>query len=280
MVRRTKRLKGGKRIGQGANGAVFSPALSCVDDFLNGSKNKSKYVSKVMNKDDAEREYNKSQLVRELDPLGKWSITAEKICPVGLTQDNANFTYKSDDYQILYKNGGVSLWRLILKSGSVEYVLNYLNGQTFDGDSDEKVFLNLNTEGLPVLIKAVKKLLPGLNILNKVYLHSDLHFDNIVYDGTACRLIDFMRLEKLKESMESDLSEPGLSDRDKLVIEDEWRSLDVSVLFYTLLSVLKSKWVAQTFPGHFTSWLEQYGVPGRNRFRSDYLVAILTVPEV
>jgi hypothetical protein len=276
MVRRTKRLKGGKRIGQGANGAVFSPALSCADGFLDGIG----YVSKVMNKDDAEREYNKSQLVKALDPSGKWSITAEKICPVGLTQDNANFTYKSDDYQILYRNGGVSLWKLILKSGSVNYVLNYLNGQTFDGDSDEKVFLNLNASGLPVLIKAVKSLLPGLNVLNKVYLHNDLHFDNIVYDGTACRIIDFMTLEKIRDSMKSDLGEPGLSDRDKLVIEDEWRSLDVNVLFYSLLSVLKSKWVAQTFPGHFTSWLEQYRIPGINKFRSDYLVAILTIPDI
>lgn len=280
-MRRTKRSqRGGKRIGQGANGAVFSPALSCKETSLNISKNSRGYVSKVMNREDAEREYNKSMLVRELDPSGKWSITAEKICPVGLTQDNANFTYKSDDYQILYKNGGVSLWKLILKEGSTNYIQNYLNGQTFDGDSDDSVFLKLNTSGLPVLIKAVKSLLPGLNVLNKVYLHGDLHFDNIVYDGTVCRIIDFMTLEKLKESMKSDLGEPGLSDRDKLVIEDEWRSLDVSVIFHTLLSVLKSKWVAQTFPGHFTSWLEQYRIPGINRFRSDYLVAILTVPDI
>jgi hypothetical protein len=276
MVRRTKRLKGGKRIGQGANGAVFSPALLCSDSFL--EKNAGGYVSKVMSKDDAEKEYKQSMLVKALDPRGKWSITAEKICPVGLKQDNANFTYKSDDYQILYRNGGVSLWKLILKEGSTDYILNYLNGQTFDGESDDSVFLNLNTSGLPILIKAVKSLLPGLNVLNKVYLHSDLHFDNILYDGSVCRIIDFMRLENLKNSMKSELEEPGLSERDKVLIEDEWRTLDVSVIFHTLLSVLKSKWVRRTFPEQFTMWLEQYAVPWR--FRSDYVVAILMIPDI
>ena len=131
---------------------VFKPPLLC-----SGVRSDSPdFVSKLLNEEEADLEFSKSSLVRLLDPDERWSITPLRMCDLAEKQTNKNYANANGANTLLIsKYGGVGLLSLLKKSWSK----------------------------LPLFIKVVKSIIPGLDILNKEYLHGDLHFNNIVWDG-------------------------------------------------------------------------------------------------
>jgi len=295
-MRRTRKV-GGKKLGEGQFGTVYSPPLKCLEGN-DDQWETPEYVSKTMFERALENEYRNSFLVKELDPHNDWSVTALHACTINPTQTNANYNHGESTHQLIFKNGGKSLYDLLLKPGQKGDVTQYINGINDSGVSDsvkndKSVFQKLNPDGLSKLIIQVKKILPGLEILNTKYVHGDLHLGNIVTDGTNPRIIDFASLQTLERKIEAEkkylyncvtLNPKSecvwLNERLQLLVNDEAKSRDIHSLWQDVHSLLESKWVKQTFPGKYTAWLTKY--EDLTRFINlcpEYVLSLMNIPE-
>jgi hypothetical protein len=194
------RKRGGRKIGKGMRGTVYTPPLKCAegDDDKWSSTN---FVSKDISDTYLEQEYKNSFLVKELDPDGEWSITAEHACTIRDAQEDTNWMPGDLKRQLIFKNGGKDLYSLLLKPGQSGDVDKYINGLNDAGEDDLTVFMKLDPSGINNLIRQLHRILPKLDILNSKYIHRDLHFGNIVTDGTP-RLIDFSSLESVSSKIQ------------------------------------------------------------------------------
>ena len=178
MKRRTRRAIGGKKLGEGTSGAVYSPPLKCQEGDDDTWANP-KYASKTIFEDDLEQEYRNSFLVKQLDPKNNWSLTALHACTIRKSQPNANYKPAVQTRQLIFKNGGKSLADLLVKPGAQGHWSEYIR--------EAAKFKHLEPKALPIVIKQLKKILPGLEQLNTKYVHSDLHVGNVVTDGKTPR---------------------------------------------------------------------------------------------
>jgi len=284
-----KTKRGGRKIGEGVFGQVFHPPLLCKD----GSDTKWQslnYISKTIYKAASEQELHNTLLVKELDPHGEWSITAEHICEIANTQTNEN--YKSDERneQIVFRFGGVSLDTLLLKpgsSGESQHLMNRINNH---GEKDTRTFELLHPEGLSILVEQVKRIIPKLDILNKRYSHGDMHLKNIVTDGANPKLIDFDSLRSVEELYKEEKElmfnclklKPNcswLTERLENCVLDSVRSGDIKRLWSSLINIFESEWVKETFRGKYDTWLKSIAsMKDKQCFRSDYVLSILEIP--
>jgi len=283
------RKVGGKKIGEGTFGKVFSPPLKCKESTKTYGEG---YVSKILEERFVEEEYENSRKVRLMDPEGIWSVTAEHACMLGEKQDNADYVKDMENYVIIYKNGGVSLYDLLLKPGIYGKPHLYVNGFIENGVEDPSVFDMLDPDGLSRLIQATKGILAGLDVLNTRYIHGDLHLGNIVYDGERARLIDFASLKLVEdiynvEKEEFDLCvliHPKVKKCNQYagtvnrLIVDMASCKDLNTLWHDLQKLLRSEWVSRTFPGKFDAWAQRHRGCFGNAFRSDYAYAIMDCP--
>lgn len=292
MRRLTKRnKKGGRKIGEGSFGKVFSPPLRCVDE--GGKTYGEGFVSKILSGSDVEEEYENSMKVRALDPEGMWSVTPERACKLSDSQENANYVKGAETYQIIYRHGGLSLYDLLLKPGVVGKAHLYVQGMMKQGEEDSSVFELLDPDGLSRLINGVKGILGGLDTLNLTYIHGDLHLGNIVYDGHRSRLIDFASLTDVRLSVQREeesfkkcvlisAKDPHCQQHYSMLfdrlIDDRAGSRDIITLWTDLRNLLNSEWVNRVFPERFAAWFQKHQKRVDNGFRSDYVYAIMDCP--
>jgi hypothetical protein len=181
-------LKGGKYLSKGVDGIVYRPPLFCIDRETKYENEN--YIGKIMEKDKADDEFQKSNKVKELDPEDNWSITIDKICLLNNEQidedylkNKNNFLYKDKNTQLISKYGGVSLAK-----GFLEY--------------DDTFKKNATPDKIPLFFKLLKtQLVPIIIELNKKYAHNDLHLDNILYNNSdgKIRIFDFGKLISIGE---------------------------------------------------------------------------------
>ena len=89
---RKARQRGGRKIGEGSYGCVFSPALRCKGD----SERTPDTISKLMHKLYATAEFNTATVIREIDPEQKFSIYPSRMCeldPANIYANAANDRY-------------------------------------------------------------------------------------------------------------------------------------------------------------------------------------------
>jgi hypothetical protein len=290
-TRRTRK-RGGRKVGHGTEGEVYTPPLRC-DGEKNLEWQSPDYVSKVTDSDGVKQEYIASFRVRQLDPLGEWSIHAEQKCEISPKQTDTNYKTAADRReQLIFKNGGSSLLDYLLDNGGrPEHFDFYLQGIDEGGDPDPRAYSYLKYEHLTTVIELIQRLLPKIDILNTTYLHGDLYIGNIVYDGDRPRIIDFGQLSSIDTEVEKALSrwnELGVSalvkghPHQEYLIErstrDNASASDMASLYHNLLMILASKWVKTQSGGRYEDWLRKYRDPRILHFRSDYKVAIMEIP--
>jgi len=192
-------LKGGVRLAQGLEGIVFRPPL--ISSIRNPIYETDDYVGKIMDSEEAVKEFYNSQLVKELDPNGEWSLPIEMISLIN-PSISSNPEYNNFKVQLISKFGGVSLQKMV----------------NFDDDN----LTLINYTKIPLLYRIVKEqIIPIIDKLNEKYLHFDLHLDNILYDENTGK-IKFFDFSKLK-------SKEGLKDYE-----------DYATIFFSLDSITRA----------------------------------------
>jgi len=286
-VRKDKRkVDGGAKIGEGAYGLVYRPPLHCIRP--KPEYNSDGYISKVLLEKDMVKEMNASDYLSELDPDEVWSIRARHGCVVGLEQENANFKSDSDaQYQVIYKYGGRAFDSLMLVDNVRTRAESSRSSDSSNRRSEESGsmvrsnvgftdYLNnsskwamLSTDGFILVIGLIKELLPHIKHMNETIYHCDLHFGNMLYDGTSARLIDF-GLFRNKKDRRADVKakwmntyldygvKPGampyvMEDLEPL-IDAEVENTDLFTVYQGLRLVIDSAWGKTMFKKTFKYW--------------------------
>ena len=310
--RRISKKIGGKKIGEGAYGAVYSPPLYCENgsekDFL--SEN---FVSKILSVKAANIELANSKIIRSMDPEGRWSITAENWCHLKIEQTNANFMKNKATRKNLYdKKNGSDLVQIIFKNGG-QTIMSLLEKSDVNNTDDYE------WSNLPLIIQISKNLITVLSSLNQTHVHGDLHFKNIVWNGSEAHIIDFGLMENIHD-MKSDtthelwhclrhssehnnkkfikilktltkdttvIKEISLLLDDKLanpedikevtkpIIRDAFRRIDVERLFINLRNIFENEGCKTAFPGIYDYFLFTQPMT-----YEDYVNLILRIPIV
>lgn len=283
MKRSTRKIRGGKKIGEGSFGKVFAPPLKCS----NASKTFGEgYVSKIIRAEHVKQEYETSILIRAMDPEGAWSVTAEDICNINEEQENANYVKNSETEQIIFKHGGINLFDLLLKEGFSGRAEIYANGANDEGQEDPSSFKKLNPERLSTFIFAVKNALPAIEQLNEKYVHGDLHLGNIIFDGRSSKLIDFASIKPVEPMIAKEMSnmekcinpQCHLYSLIKVIARDFAVIDDIRTVWEGVYKIIRSDWVYATFPGKFNSWVTKYERLFTGGLRSEYALSIYELP--
>jgi serine/threonine protein kinase len=130
-------IKGGKYIAQGTYGCVFGePPLKCKEET---SRQSNSIASKLMNYENAEKEFEESSNWSKIDNEQQFSLTATKICEVDENNikpsnniSKCHLYYDYPRFLVLYRNGGKDLIKLKPLSENYEKIFSGFQN-LFDG---------------------------------------------------------------------------------------------------------------------------------------------------
>ena len=282
---RKQRVKGGKKIGEGSYGKVFRPPLKCLRNAPEFDSDE--YISKVLTYEDMEQEMSASDILKDLDKAGVWSIRALHFCTLGLAQNNANFNDSvSEKYQVVYKYGGDDFDHLLLSPEGAA-----LNGNFYDYIDDSEMWSKLSKDGFSLVARLIKGLLPQIRNMNEQIYHCDLHFGNIVYDGSAARLIDFglyktrdRQLAHIRKAWENRYLDYGITE-DRIgrvmedlepLIENDSSTTDIGTVYRHLHAIIHSAWGKSVFKNEYKYW--RLRNMSRKQTYDEFYAAIMDIP--
>ncbi len=189
-------LSGGKLIGLGSYGCVFSPSILCTRKY----KNDKTYVSKIYIGDqgvsDAKRELKINKLIKNINNSDKWAGTWIESCDV-------------EPYNILIKHDPDIIKCLDRTNVSVRDFDKYSAGLVgyYAGKPINKLFTkSILTKSkfssfFLSLMKLIKPLFVGLiDMYNNKIIHNDIKPDNIMVSDGVAKYIDFGLSAKYTET--------------------------------------------------------------------------------
>ena len=110
-----RKLSGGKKIGEGAYGCVYQPAIRCEGNL--SKKRNTGTVSKLLYSKNANAEYATKSLLQPIDPEQKYLLYPIKTCkPSPLPENVTEYESCADDNTtlIMYKYGGKDLTHFMI----------------------------------------------------------------------------------------------------------------------------------------------------------------------
>ena len=223
---RRTRKRGGKRLGRGVSGIVYTPVLQC-DNNSHIEFDGPTYVSKAVPGHKVESELANADAVRTLDPAGEYTIVPLHSCELARLQTNTNFLRNKNDPSNTYENNEIRMGQRKIYTHQVIY----RNG----GRSLVRWFGERKHHAS--VIVAIKEFIPHLVEFNKHYIHFDLHMDNLVFDGSPVRMIDFEKMGPARPDLQK---------------------ADLCSFLPHLYSVLNQYSQKETCDTTYTGWLETY----------------------
>lgn len=182
-LRRTRKHRGGKIVGEGASAVVIDPPIQCKD-----GRDMSKYVTRIAKKSSMNELISKSQKqliekLKEIDRDQKYFYYPEYCEPGALNQDNKldGVTYTNKKYSELLLKGS-DIWNPLTRQKRSWKGF-------FKGKSTGK-----KTPMTPKDEKQLKHLQDAVDLLHKnKIVHGDLHGRNVVIspEDNLPRIIDF-----------------------------------------------------------------------------------------
>jgi serine/threonine protein kinase len=141
MVKKTRKLKGGKYVYHGAYGCTYKPAMKCQ-----GDKDRiPNAISKIMNKEEAKEEFQKRFFLKPVDPEQQFFLWPKRMCsvrPRDLTVENDldSCPLVDDEFQkslkdaalLIYGDGGSDLFHIKLDFTQYREFFKGM-GQLFEG---------------------------------------------------------------------------------------------------------------------------------------------------
>lgn len=255
QTRKARRQRGGVKLGEGAFGAVYRPPLLCNRAHpINNTLKTNRYIGKHTGRNVGLRERNKSNLVRGLNANGVYTVPVNAVCNLAAEQTNTDFEAgrPNREVQLISKYGGASVESMIPETEILNDAELYPLVMTPEREA-------LLFEGL----RAIKALAPHLREFNRHFVHNDLHFGNIVWDGEYARLIDFSEVTNLEER-KAELREqyPKATEAE---IDMAAKTTDSARLFELVKEIINTKYIQNTprLRSLFRTW--QFGNPYRLR---------------
>jgi len=190
--RRRRTRRGGKRLGRGVSGIVYTPVLQCDDNSYTQFAGPS-FVSKAVPGHKVESELANSAAVRALDPVGDYTIVPLHSCKLAGAQTDANFLRNKNDSSNTYENNEERLGQRKIYTHQVIYR---------NGGKSVARWLS-EPKHLGKIIRALKVFISHLVEFNKSYMHFDLHLDNLVFDGEKIRMIDFEKMGPMRHEIQN-----------------------------------------------------------------------------
>lgn len=175
-------MKGGKYIGKGTYGCVYSPPVKCHNNCSKITFNENNVGKIFMNKEDAEEEYETTmKFVNLIDADGRFTNKFLKKCDVKkeyyqqlldeFAADNPNIVHEcsiqDDTTQLIYEHKGKSL-------------SSFIDSTTINPNEYMKIYYYL----LPIIQGLVVMESHGM-------MHRDIKPDNIIKTNKNILLIDF-----------------------------------------------------------------------------------------
>jgi hypothetical protein len=189
---RRTRKRGGKRLGRGVSGIVYTPVLQC-DDSSHTQFTGTSFVAKAVPGHKVESELANADAVRALDPMGEYTILPLHSCKLAGAQTDANFLRNKNDSSNTYENNEERLGQRKIYTHQVIYR---------NGGKSLQWWFN-EPKHLGKMLRALKAFIPKLVEFNKSYIHFDLHSDNLVFDGEKIRMIDFEKMGPMRPEIQN-----------------------------------------------------------------------------
>jgi hypothetical protein len=252
MMRNTRRnlpKRGGKFLGEGTYGCGFSPPLKCKGEATR--RNASKLTKMLISRKEADKEYQESRRILQLDPERSYFLTADGFCehdqtnirPNNQTKKCTKFPLKAESFLVFYEMGGDNL-------------------------QDIKLPANKYWD----FIRSFQLLLSGLDVLHKGgMVHLDIKPPNIVSKltprGTSyiTRYIDFGLSEQIK----------NINEFSDIMFGTAHHLMKTFYPYYPLDSILASadfrSFVNPTAQKFVSEWYQYYGMYGNNAIPVDVL---------
>jgi serine/threonine protein kinase len=181
---------GGKYVAEGLAGCVFRPAIRCLSD----SEVIPNSISKITDKNTADKEENTNEIIRKIDPNGEYFITLYKRCAIGEISSKDGMNKCAVVNNKRYKPGYL---RRTIKLGEVLPKFDNLVFMDGGKKSLKDVIDNMSVKEMAGVFL---HLLRGVELLNNNgIIHGDLHLDNIMVDGKNVRIIDFGSVYRMDE---------------------------------------------------------------------------------
>ena len=168
-------------IGEGNYGCVFKPYIKCKNEHKIGSSktkvktpNNAKVGKVFVDNLEFNNEKEIQEIIAKIDPKNEFTVPLYEDCNVNSFKDSnsadkcmlINTKIKTNYYQLIYRDGGVSFKDLLKLPGSPTKFL--------------------------ILLSKLKPILLGIEKLNNArYVHQDIKPPNILFDTHKISLIDF-----------------------------------------------------------------------------------------
>ena len=196
ILKRTKKLRGGTKLGEGTFGCVVSPSIPCTKKPY-----PIKTVSKLINVPNKEElrslheEIRLNHLINKLDPTNKYFVTILGSCKLSRLDPKSIIT--RDNIAVQYYNSNRSDKCVINKNKD-----NYNLILPYAGIDLEKIIESDNLISMSLIVGKhikflVKHLLTAVRILHKNHIiHQDIKINNITCDiDTVSKKIKFALID-------------------------------------------------------------------------------------
>ncbi len=206
-TRKIRSLTGGKLLAKGSYGCSFFPAFRCGESE---TRRDATMLSKLMTKEHAIPELKMAKIMKNIDPLMKYSIYTSKACNPNKTNLNV---YVDEGFGNCNVHEGIKFNSKntisdLINQDRLVFIQTKYGGKTINELIQEDY---TKTGQVYDLFRKFLNVIKGIeHYQNYNFIHFDINEKNIVCDKNNCRLIDFGLSQSLKEYI------PGNPDYDNI----------------------------------------------------------------
>jgi serine/threonine protein kinase len=194
------RINSSSVVGEGSYGCVHKPRMECSKSEKSKRLNSDKYISKFMLTKDAITELSEYTTISNIDKKKKYYLGKPLKCKPKKNKYNLNSAKKCDIYEKYHDSNKTKRNNSTFSKFSLLIIPDGGLDISKFGNSLERESVSVRNNKLKMFWKDSKKLFYGIMLFQKHgILHHDVKPQNILFDGSKLRFIDFGLMRKIKD---------------------------------------------------------------------------------